>query len=575
MPRGIARAVHAAHPGTLACLLLAASPAWAQAPAQPGQVLQDVERSLPSHPVTSPDGVKIEIPEAPELSPPASAERVAVRSYRFQGNTAFGQETLQALLAGRTGELSFAQLNAAASELTAYYRAHGYPLARAYLPQQEIRDGVVTIAILEGRYDRVVVHNGSRLSDERVSRTLDRPLCGSGDGCGGALIERAPLERALLLLSDLPGVQAAARLSPGSAIGTSTLDADVSADRSVSGLAQVDNTGSYYSGVVRAQGSLWVNNPAGIGDQLTVQAVGTTEHGQLHYGALGYGVPLGYDGLRMGLRGSYLDYQLGSRYRSLGAHGTVSSADAWLTYPFIRTRGANLSGNLGYGERRFHDSMDAAGSATDRRIKDRVEAALSADLRDDVFPLPGFNTASVSYTTGELRLDGLSAAQDATTARTDGHYAKWGVAYARLQPVAERTGVYVRAAAQLATKNLDSYEKFSLGGPDSVRAYPTGEAASDKAALYSVELRHRFAATAGSALEGVLFYDWAQGRVNASPWQAQAGNRVTLHGGGVGANVPLAEHVTLHSALAWRGDRPMTAAPDRHCNFALSLSAAF
>jgi hemolysin activation/secretion protein len=219
--------------------------------------------------------------------------------------------------------------------------------------------------------------------------------------------------------------------------------------------------------------------------------------------------------------------------------------------------------------------VDAVGTSTSRRIKARTEAGASGDLRDELLPLPAFNTLSVLYTTGEVDLDAASAVLDATTARTQGHYSKWGVTYSRLQPIVGLTSVYVRATGQFTSDNLDSYEKFPLGGPDSVRAYPTGEAPSDKAQLYSIELRQRIPVTWASALEGVLFYDWAQGDLNASPWQPAVANRVTLRGAGVGVNVAINERFTLRSTLARRGDRPMTAAPDKRYTFALSLAASF
>ena len=39
----------------------------------------------------------------------------------------------------------------------AYYRAHGYFVARAYLPAQDITGGEVEIAVLEGRIGTVTV----------------------------------------------------------------------------------------------------------------------------------------------------------------------------------------------------------------------------------------------------------------------------------------------------------------------------------------------------------------------------------------------------------------------------------
>ena len=73
-------------------------------------------------------------------------------------------------LAGR--ELSLADLDQAAARVTKFYRQSGYPVARAYVPAQEIKDGVVEIAVLEGRFGKLDLHNNSRLSDSLARDTL-------------------------------------------------------------------------------------------------------------------------------------------------------------------------------------------------------------------------------------------------------------------------------------------------------------------------------------------------------------------------------------------------------------------
>ncbi len=341
-----------------------------------------------------------------------------------------------------------------------------------------------------------------------------------------------------------------------------------------SGSLQLDNNGNYYSGVARGIGTLWVNSPTGIGDQITAQAVASAVHGNLYYGALGYGLPLGYSGLRFGVRGSYLNYDLGDRYDVLDAHGSVKSGDANLVYPFIRSRAANLIGSATYGERRFHDYADAIGQDSERRIQDRSELAVNGDLRDELFGAPAINTATAVYTMGEVDLDPMLSAIDEISARSSGHYKKWGLSYSRLQSIVGRTSVYLRVAAQGTSGNLDSYEKFALGGPDSVRAYPAGDTLVDEALLYSVEVRQGFGVAWARALEASVFYDRARGDLNADPW-AGTPNRATLSGVGVGLNCALTDVMVLRSSIAFRGNRRMTAAPDSSYQYSLSLNMAF
>ena len=539
-----------------------------------GEVLRNIERTIPTTPMTSPDGVKIELPEAPALDSRSENERVTITGYRITGNTVFPEATLLGLIEKRTGDMSLAELRAVADEIAAFYRNHSYLLALAYLPEQEIDQGIVTIAVLEGRYDQILIDNNSSISNNRLERTLAQSIC-QADDCRGALIHRQKLERALLLLNDLPGAQGHARLSPGQAVGTSQLDVNVNADPLVEGALQLDNQGNYYSGANRAIGTLWMNNPWGIGDQITVQGVASEGHGDMQYGLLAYGLPIGYSGLRLNASGSYLQYELGGRYEDLKVNGTVKSGDVALSYPFIRSLTGNLHGDVSYGVRRFDDDIDALNTNAERRISNRIELGLSGDLLDAAFGRRALNTFSVLYNRGKLELEDSSAQLiDALTARSDGNYDKWMINYSRLQSLFGRSNVYVRLSAQGTEDNLDSYEKFALGGPYSVRAYPTGETLVDEAVLFSVEWRQQISTSWGSGLEGLLFYDRARGRINADPWTNDS-NHVTLDGWGVGLNYRFSNQLVLKTTLAFRGDEEMTAAPDDHYRFNLAISKGF
>jgi hemolysin activation/secretion protein len=537
-------------------------------PPSPGQILRDIERSLPSRPMSAPEGGNIEVPEAPAATPESLQQTLTVRGYRLVGNTVFDEKALLELIANHTGSLSLRDLQAAAEELTRYYRSRGFLVARVYVPQQQIQDGMVTLAVLEGRYDRMDTHGSARVSNDRVRRTIGSATCPSGTECQGALINRDALERGLLVLNDTPGAHAAARLSPGTETGTSSLDLDVTRLPLLSGSATLDNNGDYYTGGLRAGANLWVSSPAGIGDQLSLQGLGSVIHGHLGYGALGYSVPLGYNGLRFAVRGWDMYYKLGDAYSPLNNHGIAYGGDATLSYPIIRSQSANLYGTLSYGERRFHDYADAVKLSDLRRISGRVEAGLSGDFQDELFGVPGFNTHSVVYVEGRVGLDPTLTASDALSARTAGHYDKVTLALSHLQTLWWRSVLYVRLLGQSSSKNLDAYEKFTLGGADAVRAYPAGDSLTDKAMLYTVEWRQGLGQALNGPVEGVVFYDHASGHTNATPWQTGS-NSVTLHGVGGGLNWTLSQQTLLRSYVAFPGDRHWTAAPDHRVQYGL------
>jgi hypothetical protein len=72
-------------------------------------------------------------------------------------------------------------------------------------------------------------------------------------------------------------------------------------------------------------------------------------------------------------------------------------------------------------------------------------------------------------------------------------------------------------SGQTASKNLDSSEKFSLGGINGVRAYPQGEASGDEGYRGTVELRHNVMPN----VQATVFYDWGKVTINRNPFGAR------------------------------------------------------
>ena len=105
-------------------------------------------------------------------------------------------------------------LNTAVTEVTNYYREHGYPAATAYLPAQANDKGEVQIAVAPGKYGKITVDNQSRLSDDVINR------CIAGLHVGD-VIDGRTLETAIYNIKDLKGVKVGAVMSPGANEGES------------------------------------------------------------------------------------------------------------------------------------------------------------------------------------------------------------------------------------------------------------------------------------------------------------------------------------------------------------------
>ena len=114
----------------------------------------------------------------------------------------------------------------------------------------------------------------------------------------------------------------------------------------------------------------------------------------------------------------------------------------------------------------------------------------------------------------------------------------------------------VRLSAQLASKNLDSSEKFSLGGSDGIRAFVQGEAAGDQAMLASVEYGYLLPWQTTGRLEALAFVDVGRTQLNKTTWPGYQGTRpglpnsYTLSGAGVGLRWNLSNGLALQASLA-------------------------
>ena len=507
----------------LAIALLAA-PAFAQqAPPTSGQLLQQAQPPQQPLPRGEP-GIQIQTPLTSHVTDNTPFE---VKQIVVSGNTTFDTGTLHALVADGEGHRqTLATLTAFAQRITDYYRAHGYPLSRTVIPQQELSDGVVQLKVVEARYDHVQVTNHSGVQTSLLNATLS-PLQ------NGQLVTQASLDRQLLLLNDLPGVQAHAVLGPGTVPGTSDLNVEAQALPRVIGNLTLDDGGDRYTGRIRLGGNVAVNNLVGLGDQLSAGLLVSDKH--MHYGHLAYDFALNGAGTRFGLAYSALSYQLGDGLSDLHARGHATEASAWLSQAIVRSPNTNLSARLEVDNHHLADDTGSTGVHDDRHTWDWT-ASTTFDHRDS-WGGGGVTLAQLSLTRGQLGFDNLAAkASDAVTADTQGHELHWNGNVSRLQMITTTTRLYVSLSGQYSHRNLDSSEQFLLGGMQSVRGYEVSTLAGASGYLATAELRHDLRLP-GGAWQGSVFVDHGGLWINPQPWAGNTGsNHATLSSVGVGLN---------------------------------------
>lgn len=460
-------------------LLCISTSAFAQAVPDAGSLLRGLEQQQPRAPLPQPDALPA--PAAPAT--PATGTTFTLQRFVLQGATLVPEAVLQAKLADMLGkETSIADLDRATQVIMETYREAGF-MARAYLPPQKIAGGIVTIAIVEGKFAAVRVEAGTppaKFSGERAAQYL------YARQTPGEPFRSGEVERAMLLLNDLPGVQASATLDAGKQPGETDLILRLADGPSVDGFADLGNSGARSTGEIQGSVLVNANNPLGIGDQASVRVLGSEG---LKYGRIAYVAPVGVQGLKLGANASYLDYKLKNDFAALRAEGDSTTVGLTASYPLVRGRvhNVNLIASV--------DQRDYLNEAQGLTVSDKRTRGMSAGVSGssyDGFQGGGVTAYSAVVTAGRLKLNDVnSRLADSFGPRAAGSYQKLYLNVTRQQTLSSRFALATALTGQLASGNLDSSEKFYLGGPSGVRAYPVNEAGGDQGWLLNIDLSYR------------------------------------------------------------------------------------
>ncbi len=528
-----------------------------------GTLLQDLKPVEPPAPSRSESGLTIEQQGNANLPETAA---FPVKTIQISGNISFDTATLHALLADAEGqELTLPELGARVSRITNFFHAHGYPLARAIIPAQTIRDGIVVVQIIEARYGKTVLENHSRVSDALLQATL-APLK------SGQVIEQSQLDHTLLQVSDIPGVQPSATLQPGDAPGTSDLMVQTARGPAAAGLVTLDDYGNRYTQRARAGAEVALYDPLRLADILDVSL--ETSGRDMNYGRISYDVLVNAEGTHVGAAYSALHYVLGDSLASLDGHGTAQVTSLWAKQSLLRTTTYNLSAQLQFDRKELRDEIDVSAIHTDRHLSNG-SVSLAGDWRDGLLS-GGTNSGSIQWMRGRLDFDNATAERlDAATARTEGNFSQWNATLARLQRLGPKDALDLTVFAQGTNGNLDPSQKLVAGGRYTVRAYDMSAVSGDAGVQSSIEWRHELSADWHGQWGTIAFLDAEHVVVNKQTWAAGK-NDATLRGCGIGLSWGTPNRWSAKAYVAARlGAAPILAGDTAFLHAWLEVSKGF
>lgn len=490
------------------------------------------------------------IQDIPETEPlrskekhtPGSDVRIFVKSYELQGNlTVFTETELLDEISNYTGKLlTLAELSAVADILSEFYRSRGYFLAKAFLPAQDVTEGHIIIRIEEGRLEptddgvQIIKDNDARLKQDRAELTIKNAIPTE------SALHQESLERAILLLRDLPGLNASAYMEKGSETGTTRIQAEITEGPVFNPWVGVDNAGSRLTGETRIKAGADFNDWQGNGEQFSVYATQSLGSGDLIFIRGSYYQPIGYTGLKAGASYYYLSYENGKELKSSGTEGDATNFSLDFRYPLYLTRKTRLDTRGLLDFKRLEDR--ALGITINKKSVDVLRVGFNASHADQ-FLLGGYTTGQLMFHIGELDLElpvVKAADQSSFGPDTDGTFNKATFHVRRIQRNFPDFYLIADIAGQYASGNLDDSEKFQLGGPTGIRAYPSGEGLGDHAIRASLEAHYVMSgATQLGDLRLIGFYDW--GRIHQFKDDdnliLSTPNKYSLSGYGIGVDI--------------------------------------
>ena len=267
------------------------------------------------------------------------------------------------------------------------------------------------------------------------------------------------------------------------------------------------------------------------------------------------------DGLRAGVTASYLDYENVGHFslpeNTAAAFGRAKTVGLNLTYPLLRSPAENANLSAGLDRKMYINKAVSSGAATSDYRIDNMVFGFSGNAFDS-WGGGGVNTLALNLTKGHVVAGSETPDYGNNKPST---FTKITANLSRNQQlVPDKTILSVAISGQMASADLDSAERFYLGGPSGVRAYPGSQAGGSQGAMINIEIQQqledKFVATA--------FFDAGfveQYRDNAlylaNKGYTNANNSYSLRGVGVG--LKRAENDWMFSTtIAWKlGHNPL------------------
>lgn len=437
---------------------------------QPPQKLPPVDELLdPSAPSPDlPDEILDDIPQ-----------QIFIKRFNIIGSTVFSQEKLAEVTEPFLDQpISFPRLFKIRSEITKLYDDEGYVNSGAYIPPQQLEDGIVTIEIIEGELEDIIVKGLSRLNPNYIKSRL-------------AIATKKPLNvrrllQALQMLRLDPLIaNISAELSAGVEPGESLLEVTVTEADTFSTQITLDNGRSPSVGSFRRRPQIREGNLLGLGDALEFNYTNTDGSDTFD---VSYTLPINpRNGTLRLAYGTTSSEVIEPPFDDIDIDSESRFYEITLRQPVFQTPTEEvvigITGSRQESETSILNTPFPLSAGADDEGRTRINAIRLFQewtKRSEQQVLAARSQLSIGISSGDTTLN---------RGGPDSNFFVWRGQGQWVRLLAPNTILLIRGDVQLADRGLVPLEQIGIGGLESVRGYRQDLILSDNGAFISAELR--------------------------------------------------------------------------------------
>lgn len=432
--------------------------------------------------------------------------------------------------------ITIGQIETVANRITTFYRERGFILAKAYIPKQQVRDGVVNLTLLLGMLGDVNVNTGANnvYKADQIKSAFDDLMTKP--------VTSAAVEERLFLINDFPGLTVDGYFEPGYQVGDTRLNINIRQETAWNVNLRLDNHGTEETGRYRAYADFQTNNLLGNADYLQAAILYATQPANTEYYRVLYETNIFSPRLKLLLEQSRNQFTVEDRSQTVAFNvsGDVTVNAVTGKYVFHHTRTEDTNTEIRYedlySKTQLGDYVDPSG-ANDDKLRNLSLGYNYDFLQEEKSRL---HQGSIKITKGTF-VSGEEPNQDTSYHILNANYSL--LTFWKIPFFDSNSRVVFRTNLQYSTANkLPPAMLFAVGGPTRVRAFASNVFNGDYGLYAGVDWVFNspdlfdftlFGSNFKDIAKPVVFFDAAYG-VQKTLVQDYDNSKISLTGAGIG-----------------------------------------